>query len=144
PLRRTQGQVENWLSPRPRLSPDFWLGCAGPKVLAEFAPAEQKRMMLIGVMFAGLAALCGVAANRVLRGPLSLAPLSGLASLAVLTTWATALGLPPVVRAASVVCLATGGLVLLARANPRALSASRANRLTVLLISVSMAVPALL
>src|SRR5947207_12573558 len=106
--------------------------------------SRAKTVMLIGLLLAVLAVFCGVAVNRALRAPLSLAPLSGLASLAVLTTWATALGFPPIVRTASVVCLAAGGLVLLARASPCALSASRGNRLTILLISAAIALPALL
>src|SRR5215208_330478 len=70
--------------------------------------------MLIGVLFACLAIACGLAARRWWTLPLSLTPLVGLALLAVVTTWLTALGAPPL--AISVVVL---GLAVLGAAQAR-------------------------
>ena len=72
--------------------------------------------MFIGLLFVCLAVACGLAVNRVLRVPLSLSPLSGLASMAVLTLWCSALGAPPLLGTGLVVVLALAGVATSVRA----------------------------
>src|SRR5947209_7203440 len=67
--------------------------------------------MVITLLFAGLVLLCGLAVNCALRAPVSLAPFTGLASIAVLTTWCAAAGAPALVSTGLVVALALAGLV---------------------------------
>src|SRR5436309_4932707 len=100
--------------------------------------------MAIGLLFAILAALCGVAISRVLRTPLSLAPLSGLATVAVLTTWTTALGLPTVVRTGCVVAIALGGAAVIVESAPRLLASWRAVRVPAALMVIAVTIPALM
>src|SRR5690242_21048043 len=71
--------------------------------------------MLIGALFAILACLGGVAVNRPVRAPLSLAPFTGLAVIAVLTSWCARLGAPPVTGSVLVVALAGLGAIVLVR-----------------------------
>jgi len=100
--------------------------------------------MAIGILFAILAALCGLALNRGLRVPLSLAPLSGLAAVVVLASWSTAVGLPPGWRSGLVSVLALGGLGVAIAAVLRARPALRARWLPLLLLALSVAIPALM
>ena len=51
--------------------------------------------MFVGLVFAMLAVLCGLAVNRALGAPLSVAPFSGLACIAVMSSWCVAVGAPP-------------------------------------------------
>jgi len=66
--------------------------------------------MFIGLVFVCLAVASGVAVNRALRAPPSLAPLSGLAAIAILTVWCSALGAPPLLTTGLVVALALAGV----------------------------------
>src|SRR5438552_16981608 len=81
--------------------------------------------MFVGLAFAALSVLCGVAISRVLRVPTSLAPVSGLATVAVVTSWATAINLPPSIRSGCVVVLGIPGLGVAIMARPRSLAAWR-------------------
>src|SRR2546423_466827 len=65
--------------------------------------------MVIGVLFCVLAVLGGLAIARVLRTPISLAPLTGLAAMAVVTTFTAWLHLPPAAGTALVVSAALAG-----------------------------------
>jgi hypothetical protein len=100
--------------------------------------------MGIGLLFALLAVLCGVAVTRVVRAPLSMAPLIGLASMAVLTRWCVGVGAPPLVSSILLVGLALVGLVVAVGACPQVLANARANTLSTVLLVGSVAVPALL
>ena len=68
--------------------------------------------MLIGLVFALLAVACGLAVNRALRVPLSLSPLSGLASMALIAVWCGAAGAPPLLSTGLVSVLAVAGAVI--------------------------------
>src|SRR5216683_4644877 len=104
--------------------------------------------MVIGVLFAILAALCGVGVTRACRAPLSLAPVSGLAAIAVLTTWCARLDLPPLVSTLSVVGMAIAGLAVtgcaLRVARSAFASAVRKDLVTTLLLVAAMVIPAVL
>jgi hypothetical protein len=100
--------------------------------------------MGVGLLFALLAVLCGVAVTRVVRAPLSMAPLVGLASMAVLTRWCVALGAPPLVSSVLVVVLALVGLVMACAVCPQVLATARAHKLSAALVLGSVIVPALL
>src|SRR5579864_8032477 len=71
--------------------------------------------MGIGLLFAAVCALCGVAVNRRLGAHWSLAPLSGLATMAVLTSWAARIGAPATAGSAIVVVLAVAGGIIRSR-----------------------------
>src|SRR5438132_64004 len=98
--------------------------------------------MLIGVLYAGLAAACGLAVNRALRLPLSLAPISGLAAVAVATSWCVALRAPPLMSTALVLALALSGVAVGLAMAPRAFTAAK--KWPVLLMLAAMAIPALM
>ena len=115
--------------------------------------------MLIALLFAGLILLCGLASNRALRAPPSLAPFSGLASIAVLTTWCAAVGALPWLSTLLVVGLALTGAVswfpaqsgtdrrrfdCFWRPAPAFSRAVTKHWRTVALVAVSMAIPWLL
>ena len=97
--------------------------------------------MFVGLAFAALSVLCGVAISRVLRVPTSLAPVSGLATVAVVTSWATAINLPPSIRSGCVVALGIAGLGVAIMAAPRALATRRARRSQVALLAAAVAIP---
>src|SRR5579864_412683 len=82
--------------------------------------------MGIGLLFAAVCALCGVAVNRRLGAHWSLAPLSGLATMAVLTSWAARMAAPAMAGPAIVVVLAAAGAIILWR--DAALLAKRSSR----------------
>jgi hypothetical protein len=103
--------------------------------------------MLIGLLFVLLAVACGLAVNRALRAPLSLSPLSGLASIAVLSLWCSALGAPPLFGTGLVVVLALVGVA----ASFRSLRSVRGRwagvygcRGPLLVLAVAVALPVLL
>jgi hypothetical protein len=97
--------------------------------------------MVIGLLFAAVAALCGVGVTRVCRAPLSLAPMVGLAAMAVLTSWSARLGLPPLIATGAVVLLALGGLVTIRAALASILLR---DRVATAILVVSVAIPAIL
>lgn len=100
--------------------------------------------MLMGLLFALLAILCGVAVSRAARAPLSLAPLTGLACIASLTTAATAIGIPPVLQTASTVCLGGVGLALLVKERTRLQAVARQERLIPVLLAAAVMLPTLM
>jgi len=106
--------------------------------------APEQDNMLIGLLFAVLAVGCGVGVNRVLRAPLSLAPVTGLAAVAVIGVGCGAIGAPPLLGTGGVVALALGGaisgLTLLRRASPSVY----AGRGPLLVLTMAAAIPALL
>jgi hypothetical protein len=99
--------------------------------------------MVIGLLFAVLTLLSGLAITRLLRVATSLAPASGLASMVVMTTVTTWLGLPPLAGTALCVSAALAGLVVAALETKQALTSARVSRLTSVLLVASAAVPAL-
>ena len=100
--------------------------------------------MVIGLAYALLATLCGVAVQRGLRQSWSSAPLSGLAIIAVLTSWTTALHLPPLAGSSALVLLALAGLACAARALPSLMRNARACRAPAVLLVAATFTPALL
>lgn len=66
--------------------------------------------MFTGLLLVCLAVASGLAVSRAPRVPLSLAPLSGLAAMAVLTVWCSALKAPPLLATGLVVLLALVGV----------------------------------
>lgn len=100
--------------------------------------------MLVGLLFAVLAALCGLAVNRALRGPLSLAPFSGLASIAVLTAWCAATGAPPLVSSGLLVGLTVVGIIAGRPLIEQAVKEAKNDRVTVAILAAAVAIPWLL
>ncbi|GAC1325879.1 MAG: hypothetical protein NVSMB2_24670 [Chloroflexota bacterium] len=72
--------------------------------------------MVIGLIYASVALACGVTAQRVFRLDLSLAPLSGLACVAVVSSWCAILGAPPFVASGLVLLATLCGIALAGRA----------------------------
>ncbi|HEV7663854.1 MAG TPA: DUF6541 family protein [Chloroflexota bacterium] len=98
--------------------------------------------MVIGLLFAGLAIACGVAIQRILRLPVTLAPLSGLAAVAVLSSWCAVLQLPPFVATALIVLLAVVGLGMAVRETSRGIQVVKTCRLPALLLGIGSLLPA--
>src|SRR5712691_3613510 len=96
---------------------------------------------MVSLFFVVLVLACGAALTRALRLPLNIAPLAGLAAIAVLTTWCARLGAPPLVSSGLVVAGAIGGITLAAR-NTEVKKSISAWRLPLLLLAVSAAIPA--
>ena len=97
--------------------------------------------MGIALLFAAVSTLCGVAVSRVLKAPPSLAPLSGLAVVAVATTWAADLGVPPLLRTVAIAALSVAGLMLVVRHVPGLVRTATANRIPVVLVASAAALP---
>jgi len=97
--------------------------------------------MFVGLAFAALSVLCGVAISRVLRVPTSLAPVIGLATVAVVTSWATAINLPPSIRSGCVVALGIAGFGVAMMAARRALATMRARRFQVTVLDAAVSIP---
>jgi hypothetical protein len=100
--------------------------------------------MIVALGFAGLILLCGLTVHRTLGVPVSLAPFTGLASLAVLTTWCAASGAPPLISTGLIAAMAAVGLAMAAGAAGRAWHTVRSARLTSAIVLVSVAIPWLL
>jgi hypothetical protein len=98
--------------------------------------------MMIGLGFAALAALAGLAMVRALRVPLALAPTLGLATVAVVATWTASFGLPGVVRTGTPLGLAVVGFLIAARHLRTALSAASKNWTTFGLLALALVVVA--
>ena len=98
--------------------------------------------MLTALLFFALAVLGGLAGARVLRAPASLAPLGGLAAMAIATTFTTWLRLPPAAGTALVTGAALAG-VLRVGLDARYLSTRTPPRWASALVIASVAVPAL-
>src|SRR5215831_10062274 len=96
-----------------------------------------------GVLFAVVATLCGVAVNRGFRAPLSLAPFTGLAVMAIFTVWCAGLGAPGLVSTGGVLVLALAGGVFAYR-EARNLEVDHVDRTTVALVAAAVSLPALL
>jgi hypothetical protein len=67
--------------------------------------------MFIGLLFALLAVAGGLGVCWALRVPLGVAPVVGLASMAVVSVWCDARGAPPLVGAGLIVALAVAGTI---------------------------------
>ena len=139
--------------------------------------------MLLALLLAILAVLCGLAVNRALgarptshswaRGafgldkastrslrlgpivaktfsadapgiPVSVAPFSGLASVAVLTTWCAAIGAPPLVSSGLVVAFAAVGLIVGVPAAKQAINEAKSQRVTAAILAAAVVIPWLL
>jgi hypothetical protein len=100
--------------------------------------------LLIPILLAALAIASGLAVNRGLRLPASLAPFSGLAALVVLTRWCVALGAPPWLTSALVVLLAVLGIATAWPSANAALAALRACRVPTVLVLASSLIPAVM
>jgi hypothetical protein len=97
--------------------------------------------MLIGVLLAALATLCGVAVNRPFRAPTSLAPFTGLAAIVVLTSWCSRLGAPPALGTAGMLALAVIGLLVLIRSRGELASLFHRERLMLALLGLAIVTP---
>lgn len=100
--------------------------------------------MVIGVLFCVLAVLGGLAIARVLRTPISLAPLTGLAAMAVVTTFTAWLHLPPAAGTALVVSAALAGALRAGLDATHSSTRTRPPRLVSALLIGSAALPALI
>jgi hypothetical protein len=87
--------------------------------------------MWMGVLFAALAVLCGVAVNRLARAPLSLAPLTGLAAIVVVTSWGSRLGTPPMLGTLGILALALCGVLVALRDGAQRRDSQRQGRVGV-------------
>jgi hypothetical protein len=99
---------------------------------------------MVSVFFVVLVLACGAALSRGLRLPLNVAPLAGLAGIAVLTTWCARLGAPPMASSALVVALALLGITGLLVTARAAVATSRVSRVPLLVLAISAAIPALM
>src|SRR5947209_16422961 len=100
--------------------------------------------MVVGLVFAVLAVLCGLAVNRALGAPLSVAPFSGLACIAVMSSWCAAVGAPPALSTGLVVVLALAGVGVVVRSFPGVTRVVRSERVTVAILAAAVAIPWLL
>ena len=101
--------------------------------------------MGIGLLFAVLAMLCGLAITSGLRVHWSLAPFSGLAAMAVITSWCVRLGAPPFVSTATVAGIALLGAALIARDAVHSRKLPKiGDRVTVAVLGAAVFVPWLL
>src|SRR5216683_173025 len=104
---------------------------------------------MVSVFFVVLVLACGAALTRGLRLPLNVAPLAGLAGMAVLTTWCARLGAPPLVSSGLIVVgaiVGVSGTVLSARKAEKAEveKNARAWRVPLIVLAISAAIPALM
>ena len=93
-------------------------------------------------MFAVLAVACGLGVTRALRVPLSLAPMSGLAAMAVIGVWCSALGTPPQLGTGLVVTLALAGAITVLISRPSTWHNASACRGPLLVLALATAIPA--
>src|SRR5437667_3325450 len=100
--------------------------------------------MVVGLVFAVLAVLCGLAVNRALGAPLSVAPFSGLACIAVMSSWCVAVGAPPAVSTGLVVVLALAGVGVVVCSFPGVTRVVRSERVTLAILAAAVAIPWLL
>jgi hypothetical protein len=96
---------------------------------------------MVSLLFVVIVLACGAAISRGLRLPLNVAPLAGLAGIAVVTAWCARLGTPPVLGSALVVAGACVGLATLWLSAP---NNEKAGRGPLLLLAISAAIPALM
>ncbi len=98
--------------------------------------------MGIGLLFAVLATLCGLALTSGLRVHWSLAPFVGLAAMAVTTSWCVRLGAPPLLSTAVVVSMAVVGAAVAAREAVQARKLPNiGDRVTLAVLAAAVAVP---
>jgi uncharacterized protein DUF6541 len=99
---------------------------------------------MVSLFFVALVLACGAALTRALRLSLNVAPLAGLAGIAVLTTWCTALKAPPLLGSGLIVLGALLGLAGLLMSARETATSVKAWRVPLLVLAVSAALPALL
>ncbi len=99
---------------------------------------------MVSVFFVALVLASGAALTRVLRVPLNVAPLCGLAGIAVLTTWCATLGAPPLLSSGLLVVIAIFGLVGVFTSPREVLENVRAWRIPLLVLAISAALPVLM
>ena len=99
---------------------------------------------MVSVFFVVLVLACGAALCRGLRLPLNVAPLAGLAGIAVLTTWCARLGAPPLLGSGLIVALAIAGLAGLLMSARLWAASAKAWRIPLVLLAISAAIPALM
>jgi hypothetical protein len=98
---------------------------------------------MVSLFFVALVLACGASLTRALRLPLNVAPLCGLAGLAVLTTWCAAFRAPPLVSSGLVVAIALVGLASLFTSPRSMVETVRVWRVPLLVLASSAAIPAL-
>ena len=99
---------------------------------------------MVSVFFVVLVLACGAAFTRGLRLPLNVAPLAGLAGLAVLTTWCARLGAPPLLSSVFLVAGAIAGIAVLALSARKATRSATKWRVPLIVLAISAAIPALM
>src|SRR5579864_2528093 len=111
-------------------------------VLAFRDRAEDNTAMGIGLLFAVLATLSGLALTSGLRVHWSLAPFVGLAAMAVATSWCVRLGAPPILSSGVVVAMALLGAALAIREAVQIRKLPKlGDRVTVVVLSAAVIVP---
>src|SRR5437879_1619716 len=96
---------------------------------------------MVSVFFVVLVLACGAAMCRVVRLPLNVAPLVGLAGIAVLTTWCATLGAPPLLSSALLVTLGLFGLASSVKSVPQMVGGLRQHRIALLILVFSAVIP---
>jgi hypothetical protein len=99
---------------------------------------------MVSVFFVVLVLACGAALARGLRLPLNVAPLAGLAAIAVLTTWCARLGAPPLLSSGLLVAWAMAGLAALVLPAQERVATARHSRVPLLILGIAAAIPALM
>jgi hypothetical protein len=99
---------------------------------------------MVSVFFVVLVLACGAALTRAVRLPLNVAPLAGLAGIAIVTTWCAALGAPPLLSSGFIVAAALLGLGGVLVSTREMVAQARAWRMPLLLLTISAAIPALM
>src|SRR5438270_384794 len=98
---------------------------------------------MVSLFFVALVLACGAAFTRALRLPLNLAPVCGLAGIAVMTAWCVVFRAPPLLSSGFVILLALVGLASLLRSPGELLASVRADPWPMLVLAISAAVPVL-
>jgi hypothetical protein len=99
---------------------------------------------MVSLFFVVLVLGCGAALSRALRLPLDVAPLAGLAGVAVLTTWCATLHVPPALSGGMLVVVGLLGLASVLRTGRSLLPIGRARRVPILVLAFAAALPAVM
>src|SRR5438552_4947212 len=98
---------------------------------------------MVSLLFVALVLACGAALTRAARLPLNVAPLIGLAGIAVLATWCAALKAPPLVSSGLIIICALCGVACLVMSTREIAAKLTAWRVPLLVLLISAALPAL-
>src|SRR5258708_14734873 len=99
---------------------------------------------MVSVFLVVLVLAGGAALACSLRLPLNVAPLAGLAGIAVVSTWCARLGAPPLVSSGLIVICAIVGVVVLAVSARQLTDTATRWRVPLLVLGISAAIPTLM